>query len=207
MNPPGLLIRPGTSDVTVFGEIHVRKSLDVRIPGADPRLILDLGAYTGLSTRWFMDRYPGAEVIAVEPDAEHVALLKDNAPGAEVWACAVASAPGTAVLRAPPGGGYARSTTRTDGEVLAEVQARTPARILGGRFPDLVKMDVEGAEKDVFGGDLSWLTRTRLLLLETHDKHVPGCSGAVRRGLDREEFRYEWRGSTRHARIYLEGKG
>jgi hypothetical protein len=43
---------------------------------------------------------------------------------------------------------------------------------------DVVKMDIEGAEKEVFEtGD--WLKKVRCLMIELHDRYRPGCSEAV----------------------------
>jgi hypothetical protein len=46
---------------------------------------------------------------------------------------------------------------------------------------DLLKVDVEGSEKIIFGhpGAAAWLPRVEMILVETHDWVDPGCSQAV----------------------------
>ena len=43
---------------------------------------------------------------------------------------------------------------------------------------DLLKLDIEGAEKEVFGsGPTAWLDRVGVIAIELHDCFKPGCSG------------------------------
>ena len=45
---------------------------------------------------------------------------------------------------------------------------------------DYVKIDIEGAENEVFGrGKLNWLSHVRLLSIEMHDKHVAGVTQMI----------------------------
>ena len=43
-----------------------------------PQVIVDAGAYTGLSTAFFALRYPAAKIIAIEPDEANFELLLRN---------------------------------------------------------------------------------------------------------------------------------
>ena len=40
---------------------------------------------------------------------------------------------------------------------------------------DILKIDIQGAEKRVFSGDTSWLNVTTYLFVEVHDRFVDGC--------------------------------
>ena len=45
---------------------------------------------------------------------------------------------------------------------------------------DILKVDIEGAEAQVFGpGCEEWLGRVRSLVVEVHDRMYPGCSAVV----------------------------
>ena len=49
---------------------------------------------------------------------------------------------------------------------------------------DILKIDIEGAELEIFSNDSdSWLERIRLLIIETHDRIRPGSEAAVRRAV------------------------
>ena len=41
---------------------------------------------------------------------------------------------------------------------------------------DILKLDVEGAEKDIFSKNIDWIPKVKLLIVELHDRIVPGCS-------------------------------
>src|ERR1700722_14645339 len=72
-----LLVRPFTSDVIVFHDVFHVKEHEWTL-STPPRVIVDAGAYTGLSASYFAMRYPEARVIALEPDAQNFALLNRN---------------------------------------------------------------------------------------------------------------------------------
>lgn len=186
-----MILRPGTSDRAVYRQVFEEAIYDTG--PSNPSLILDLGAYTGISTRWFLDRYPGATVVAVEPDPANAALLKANAPEAEIRAVAVGGSAGRTVVFHPEGGAW-RATTVPEigGAFAAEVDVETVDSILGGRRADIVKMDIEGAEMEVFEADCEWLAGVRLLFVEQHDRFRPGCVHAIRHALDATRRPYRW---------------
>ena len=44
---------------------------------------------------------------------------------------------------------------------------------------DILKIDIEGAEKEIFeSGNLDWLSKIKILVIETHDITKPGCARA-----------------------------
>jgi len=43
---------------------------------------------------------------------------------------------------------------------------------------DLLKIDIEGAEKEVFEA-CDWMDNVQCLMIELHDRFKPGCSEAV----------------------------
>lgn len=45
-------------------------------------------------------------------------------------------------------------------------------------FIDLLKIDIEGAERQVFSGGAEWLQRVGLIIIELHDRFKPGCAKA-----------------------------
>jgi Methyltransferase FkbM domain len=45
---------------------------------------------------------------------------------------------------------------------------------------DILKMDIEGAERQVFSGECgSWIARTRVMIVELHDRTWPGCADSL----------------------------
>jgi hypothetical protein len=57
---------------------------------------------------------------------------------------------------------------------------------------DLLKLDIEGAEKDVFeAADLQWMDRVRTIAVELHDRMRPGCGHAFFTASSRTPRNYE----------------
>jgi FkbM family methyltransferase len=56
---------------------------------------------------------------------------------------------------------------------------------------DLLKLDVEGAEKEIFSSNTeSWLPKTRVLVIELHDEMKKGASKAVFAALNKYDFSF-----------------
>ncbi|MBI3355646.1 MAG: FkbM family methyltransferase, partial [Nitrospirae bacterium] len=71
-------------------------------------------------------------------------------------------------------------------------------REVGASSVDLLKLDIEGAEKELFEDQTSadWLTRTHALIVELHDRFKPGCTAAVERAIANYDFRRSQRGEN-----------
>jgi FkbM family methyltransferase len=144
-------------------------------------LIVDAGANIGASAIYFLANLPNAMVVAVEPDAGNFDLLSKNVAGLNVkpFHAAISSSPGRARVF---DGGTGHSGYRT--EVLPESDERGDAvdclsindiyqSHASGFFPFLVKIDIEGAERELFSANTEWVTRTPLIIIELHDWLLP----------------------------------
>lgn len=63
---------------------------------------------------------------------------------------------------------------------------------------DLLKMDIEGAEKEVFGAPNvdEWLSKVKVLVIELHDRMKKGCSRAFFSSMSRYDWHFELRGEN-----------
>jgi hypothetical protein len=43
---------------------------------------------------------------------------------------------------------------------------------------DILKLDIEGAEQDLFASNYSWLARVNIVIIELHEKLIPNSSAA-----------------------------
>lgn len=189
--PRALYLRLGSSDGAVLEEIFIRKVYEPVFEFLeDAELVVDLGANVGYSVALWRERFPGARVIAVEPDAGNCEMLGLNA-GEEggrvtvVRAC-LAGAPGRVYLDRS-GDACAFSITREAVDGGEPVEARTLPEILdgyaGGRAVDLLKCDIEGAEAEVFASCAGWIRRVRYIIIETHSPYTAGrLAEDIRRG-------------------------
>jgi FkbM family methyltransferase len=147
-------------------------------------LILDCGANIGASAVWFATRFPKATVVAVEPEPGNFAVLKQNAHSPALHAIhgAVASAPGRLGVLDPGLGtaGFRTTISQTPG-ALFEVRAYTLQELLQlvpDAIPFILKVDIEGAEADLFGGDQEILDLFPVVIVELHDWMLPGSASS-----------------------------
>jgi FkbM family methyltransferase len=190
--------RQGTSDVQVIRQIFVRREYEWLQHLQDIRSIVDLGANIGGSIAFFLDLFPQAEAIAVEPAPENFQMLQRNLVpfGSQVKLIQAAVWPTSTNLQlvrkqfrdqldwsnqVKPAEGQAKDVIRgmTVPELLAECHLEKI---------DLLKIDIEGAEKELFKGDTSWLSRVRNLCIEIHDDE---CRQAVMNAFDRYHFQIQ----------------
>lgn len=191
-----LVLRTGSTDSSVIGQIFVdqafefsdlRRYEEIRAfaerteaaTGKRP-LIVDGGANIGSASIFFGLRYPSAMIVAFEPEPHNYALLTRNvAPYRAVPVpCALASAPGLVDVVDPGEGncGFRTSAIRAASTTSA-VNCVTIEEIFAAHgencFPFIVKIDIEGAEANLFSTNLSWIERTPLLVVELHDWMLP----------------------------------
>jgi FkbM family methyltransferase len=183
-------------DVTKLRRFADLKSFLDRIHSSGQRpLIIDAGANIGLSSVFFAMQFPTALVVAVEPEEKNFDVLRKNATRFNI-AClkaSISSQTGRAKVTDPGRGdwGY-RTEPAADGDVPSVTINSLFQQYAKDRLvPFIVKIDIEGGEKDLFGLNTEWIRETPLLIVELHDWLFPksGTSGPFLRsiaGLDRD---------------------
>ena len=184
-------IRPGTSDVDVFTAIFHGQEYAIDL-GGPIETIVDLGANTGLATVFYALRYPGARIIAVEPEISNYQLLCRNtatlsnvhAVNAAIWSQDTSLSLETvdAAGMQVPAWGFQTTATQA-GSNAQSVEALSMSTLLarfGIAHVDLLKIDIEGAELELFSDEHpSWLAMTRNIVVETHERFRPGSDAKV----------------------------
>jgi FkbM family methyltransferase len=170
-------LRSHTTDISVLAEIVVHSGYDVLIrhPLEDPAFIVDLGANTGLVDRWLLKRYPNVEIVAVEPEPGNAAMLRENVRGLNVKVvdAAIGAHPRTVQLHSVHGEhGFTMVGEPEAGAQVVDVPVVTLESLVGtSRQIDLLKVDIEGAEEELFADCASWIGRVRTLLVECHGRY------------------------------------
>ena len=164
------------SDITVVRQMLVRQEYRpvASLPGID--LIIDCGANIGAAAYYFLHRYPSAQLVAVEPDPENLALCERNlAPfGARAKVIHGAVWPECRPLRiVPESRALGAWALRVEPAAGGNIEGLTIPEILdrsGVKPPiDILKMDIEGAEAEVFNDESrAWLAFTRHIAIELH---------------------------------------
>lgn len=191
--PAPLLLRPGTTDIPTFGQIFAQGQYEIEL-SFEPKIIIDAGANIGLSGVFFANRYPEADIWCIEPETNNYHLLCLNTkPYTKVTTMKNALWSHERVLSVK---------TTSEGEWAYEVEglADNQQSIQGisliqlmERFNlshiDLLKMDIEGSEKEVFAQNYQeWLPYVRCLIIEVHDHLQKEASKNVHHAIGQFKF-------------------
>ncbi len=181
-----VLVRIGTTDVSVFRQVLQECQYDFALP-ASPRHIVDAGANIGLTAVFFANKYPKSEIIAIEPEESNFRILRENVkpyPNVHPVLGALWKRECELVLIDPDSGHHGFQTTDVGASTPrreARVQAFTVESLMkrmNWDRVDLLKVDIEGAEKEVFEACDSWISRVGACMVEVHDAIKPGCGVA-----------------------------
>lgn len=191
--PFPLRVRVFSGDLFILTEVFfdecyrlpARRAVDGE--GQVPRRILDLGGNIGLSAAYFLARFPDVEVFPVEPDAGNFDLLQKNTAQfgnrARALRAAVSPRPGSGRIR-PATAAHSLTVEAVEDADTGEANfpLMTIPQILeqaGWDKVDVIKMDIEGFEWQVFDAGCDWLQRCDLLLCEFHGEREPRTLGAA----------------------------
>jgi FkbM family methyltransferase len=190
-------LRARTSDPFVFRQIMIENEYEPlrRLQLAN---IIDLGANIGLASVYFLSRFPNSRIFAVEADEGNFNACRSNlAPykeRAHVLHGAAWSRKSTLTLQ--------RRTCEADNLVRenSESESRGPVvegwdigsliALSGFGQIDLLKIDIEGAEKCIFSeGADGWLPSVKNLCIELHGDACRQAFFAALAGYDYEHSR------------------
>jgi FkbM family methyltransferase len=171
----GFKCRPRGSDLFVMEQVFGgKKEGQIDFGVVEPDLIIDGGANIGLTSAAYAMRFPHAKIVAVEPDDANFSLLKRNVsafPNVFPLHAAIWSRSAKLRLENPKATSWSRRVGPSDdGEVVAVTIPDIIASVQLNSV-DVVKLDIEGAEAEVFkNGDLDWMLQCKCLIVEVHGK-------------------------------------
>jgi FkbM family methyltransferase len=150
------------------------------LPLVQPRVIYDLGANLGIASLYFQSLYPAAQIYGFEPLPENLEVCGLNyaqlSPPSRVMPWAVGLQTGTAIFdcQNDSRGGRLESSPHdprltTIGKLKVQIYSlRDLIQTVGLPVPDLIKIDVEGAECDVLRGLEDHYAAVKWIYIETH---------------------------------------
>jgi FkbM family methyltransferase len=181
-----------------FGEFAQGRALGnycsfLQARGSTP-FLCDAGANIGAVSLYYCRWFPSLALLAIEPDPNNLILLKRNLegrPNTQIFAGALMGSLNPAYLNSRAEWSHRVSVT-DDGQ---EISVITPNEIVealtqNDHVPFIMKMDIEGAESDVFSGDAGWVDRFPLVVIELHDWMLPfsGSSRDIFKSFGRFDF-------------------
>jgi FkbM family methyltransferase len=190
-----LVVRKNTSDESVFWQVFVEKEYDFSFK-IKPKLIIDGGANIGCTTFWFKNKFPEAQIVAVEPEESNFKILEQNVghlPGVKLLRAGIWNENTNLQIKDPGLGKWGFETQAAEAGAKNSFPAVTIDKILadsGMPEIDILKLDVEGAEKEIFGpGCESWLSRTKVLIIELHEYLRLGVKSAFYSAIAKYDFK------------------
>lgn len=175
LQPPSLLhpvrLRVNSSDLEAYHQVLIEDTYGC-LGDLEPEVVVDCGANAGFASCWFASRFPRARVIAFEPFGDTADLCRRNlAPygaRAELHAKAIWSGKARLVLEARRGHEWGVQVREALPGEPGDVDAIGIAD-LGLPRIDLLKIDIEGSEEQVFGvGAEAWLPTVGAIAVELH---------------------------------------
>jgi FkbM family methyltransferase len=176
------ILRNHTSDIPVFRQVFMDYEYSFPVDATQIKTIVDAGANIGLASIYFSAVFPQAKIIAIEPDGKNFELAQRNCKEfTQVKILRAALWGEEKNLRATPatqGGEWAVTVSETGSNF--DVKGITVNSLFSEYHLDtldLLKIDIEGAEAEVFNSSAEvWLRRTKIIVIELHDYLNRNCS-------------------------------
>jgi FkbM family methyltransferase len=176
-------IRHGTSDKYVAIEVLAHRQYAALQSLIDVKTVVDAGANVGTASVFFLSAFPNCRVVSLEPDPGNFSVLEHNlAPYGDRAKAIQIALWGTDEALAISRGGFrdgaewSFQVTKTEQGNSAEVRGTTISALveeLGWNTIDILKIDIEGAEREVFSAiDTAVLNRIRTIAVELHDSEA-----------------------------------
>ena len=156
---------------------YLEKMYHESLQSRNPLSIIDCGANIGGASIYFAREFPNAKIISIEPDPESYKILRKNCSGYNqitTLEAAVGSIDcyGTIdnTVHAPNGKRVLVSSSTTDLKILSIKTIMEKHKIIG---PFIVKIDIEGFERELFETNVEWIDQTDVIIIEPHDWLLP----------------------------------
>ncbi|MDR2509119.1 MAG: FkbM family methyltransferase [Spirochaetaceae bacterium] len=181
-----IYVRINTSDMPVYMSCIINQEYDC-ITKEEPKYIIDAGANIGLASIYFAEKYKRAKIIAIEPEDGNYELLKRNTEKYDnIFAIKAALWNTSGEISLFDTGldnwGFMVETNASALKPAASAKHLTKAitvseimRQFNIESIDILKMDIEGAEKEVFESCDDWVDKTKCVIVELHERMKKGC--------------------------------
>lgn len=201
-------VRVPSSDESAYKKVFIYSECDVTVK-TPPKTIVDAGANIGLVSIFYANKFPEAKIVAIEPEESNFDILQRNTapyenihliqgalwhenkdidlvdPGLDKWGFMT----------------FASDARPAENAFCHSVKGLTLDRIMemhGLDDIDILKVDIEGAEREVFQDPSSWIQHVGALIVELHEHLKPGCYRSFYNATN--DFDREW---TDGENIYL----
>jgi len=203
MGNTSIALRGYTTDYEVFNQIYIEEEYlpvikIIHEQNLEIKNIIDCGANIGLSSIYFKKKFPLAKICAIEPVLVNFKAaknnferngIKDNIILGAIWSNSTYLGLDYSFRK---GKEWSISTTidsdKKDVEAFSILDIMSMQNL---KEIDILKIDVEGAERRIFDknvSDLSFLKKTKIIVIEIHDEF--NCREMINRELNNYGFEY-----------------
>lgn len=167
-------VRPGTDDPKAIFNNIVRQEYGKYIPFENPAYLIDAGAYIGDTTAYFLSRFPTLKAVALEPNKLSFEQAKKNlAPYGERAALLQKALSATEGNVSFLGKEMGAKIVDEHGDTVEAVSLQSLLSSLSIDYVDILKLDIEGAEREILEAPISpWLSKVGLIIVETHGHDI-----------------------------------
>jgi FkbM family methyltransferase len=195
-------MRNNPFDYATFEEVILNETYNIPL-SFQPKYIIDGGGNIGLSACFFATKYPSAAVISIEPDKDNYKMLQLNCghySNIHTQQCGIWKNNTHLKIENADAGNNAFTVTETEEATGETIQAVTILHLMekyNMPYIDILKLDIEGSEKEVFEENFdTWLPKTKVLIIELHDEMKKGSSSAVFNAVNQFNFSFSIKGEN-----------
>ena len=185
-----IYIRNNTSDVRVYKTVIEDEEYNF-VTLQEPKTIVDAGGNIGLTAVYFAEKYPDATIITIEPEEYNFKILKENtkkytniiALNYALWDKIgeielLDTGLGNWGFMTGDGSNYDKITTPIiqNKHAIKTVTIENLLKEYNIEIIDILKVDIEGAEKEVFENNFAWIKNVRSIIAELHERMKSGCN-------------------------------
>ncbi|GAB6391459.1 MAG: FkbM family methyltransferase [Treponematales bacterium] len=182
-------IRNGTTDKYVYEHIFLEKEYAIKTKRS-PKTIVDAGANIGLASVYFANQFPESQIIAIEPECGNYELLKKNVENYKniiplnnaLWN----TSEEIDLLDTGLGEEGFMVTTKDEHHITKTPKHNLKNKIKGITIDeimknynfdsiDILKIDIEGSEREVFECSDGWINKVNAIIIELHERMKDGC--------------------------------
>ena len=190
-----LFLRVGTSDEPTFRQVFMNVRYEIDLPFS-PKTIIDGGSNIGYASVFYANKYPQAEILAIEPDSSNFEMVIKNTskyPNVKRIQSAIWGKTTHLKIKNPETEKWAFEvieTTKNEEGAFEAFSIQDLIDRMNWETVDFLKLDIEGSEMSVFkSGYESWLPKVKLLIIELHERMQPGCTEVFEKAIRKYNFK------------------
>jgi FkbM family methyltransferase len=185
-----IYLRNYTTDIPAYKEI-IDGHKYCLVVKYEPEYIIDAGANVGMSAIYFANKYKNAKIIAIEPESRNYELLKQNTENytnittikAALWNTSgevslFDTGLGNDGFMVETNKALLKTSVKNIKETIKTVTIDEIINEFHIDSIDILKIDIEGSEKEIFESCKSWVQKTKCIIVELHERMKKGCNKA-----------------------------